>query len=66
MNRHVALKVMKMSDEIYEEDKKRFLQEAQILAQLNHPNIVPVYDVRQMAVITWQWVTSTVKLWRRF
>jgi serine/threonine-protein kinase len=44
MNRHVALKVMKMSDEIYEEDKKRFLQEAQILAQLNHPNIVPVYD----------------------
>ena len=44
MNRHVALKVMKMSEEIVEEDKKRFLQEAQILAQLNHPNIVPVYD----------------------
>ena len=44
MNRHVALKVMKMSEDILEEDKKRFLQEAQILAQLNHPNIVPVYD----------------------
>ncbi|WDE95901.1 serine/threonine-protein kinase [Lentisphaera profundi] len=44
MNRHVALKVMKSSEEVTEEDKQRFLQEAQILAQLNHPNIVPVYD----------------------
>ncbi|EDM25102.1 hypothetical protein LNTAR_02799 [Lentisphaera araneosa HTCC2155] len=44
MNRHVALKVMKASEDLIEEDKKRFLQEAQILAQLNHPNIVPVYD----------------------
>jgi eukaryotic-like serine/threonine-protein kinase len=44
MNRHVALKVMKASEDLVEEDKKRFLQEAQILAQLNHPNIVPVYD----------------------
>ena len=44
MNRQVALKVLPISDTLGEDDKKRFLKEAQILAKLNHPNIVPAYD----------------------
>ncbi len=45
IGRQVALKVM---SEALSHDKvwaKRFLQEAQVIAQLSHPNIVPVFDV---------------------
>jgi len=43
--RDVALKVMHAppgNDNIW---AKRFIHEAQVIAQLSHPNIVPVYDV---------------------
>lgn len=45
--REVAIKVMSpqlLTDESF---AKRFLREAKIVAQLNHPHIVPVYDVGQ-------------------
>ncbi len=43
--RHVALKIM--SDQLGEDNvwARRFIKEAQIVAQLSHPNIVPVFDV---------------------
>jgi len=45
MKRHVALKVM--SSQLGDDNvwAKRFIQEAQVIAQLSHPGIVPVYDV---------------------
>lgn len=45
MKRKVALKVMLNhlgEDNVW---AKRFIQEAQVVAQLSHPNIVPVFDV---------------------
>ena len=49
MRRQVALKTLPFSDTVNEDDKKRFLKEAQILAKLNHPNIVPAYDAGSTA-----------------
>ncbi|MFL0801054.1 MAG: protein kinase [Agarilytica sp.] len=45
INRQVALKIM--SNQLGEDSvwAKRFIQEAQVIAQLTHPNVVPVYDV---------------------
>lgn len=45
VKRKVALKIM--SSHLGEESvwAKRFIQEAQVIAQLSHPNVVPVYDV---------------------
>ncbi len=45
MNRQVALKIM--SSQLGEDSvwAKRFIQEAQVIAQLTHPNVVPVFDV---------------------
>ncbi len=45
LNRKVALKIM--SNQLGEDSvwAKRFIQEAQVIAQLTHPNVVPVYDV---------------------
>ncbi len=45
MNRQVALKIM--SNQLGEDSvwAKRFIQEAQVIAQLTHPNVVPVFDV---------------------
>lgn len=45
VKRKVALKIMSQhlgEDSVW---AKRFIQEAQVIAQLSHPNIVPVYDV---------------------
>ena len=45
MGRRVALKIMSDTlgyDKVW---AKRFIQEAQVIAQLSHPNIVPVFDV---------------------
>ncbi len=44
-NRKVALKIM--SNQLGEDSvwAKRFIQEAQVIAQLSHPNVVPVFDV---------------------
>jgi serine/threonine protein kinase len=47
LNRYVAIKVMHssfMSDPSFQQ---RFQREAQIVAGLEHPNIVPVYDFQQ-------------------
>lgn len=43
--RHVALKIM--SDQLGQDTvwARRFIHEAQVVAQLSHPNIVPVFDV---------------------
>lgn len=44
LNRVVAIKMLKgvaLSDEAY----SRFIREAQVVAKLNHPNIVAIYDI---------------------
>ncbi len=45
LQRHVALKVMRMDLASSAEHLKRFLQEARAAASMVHPNIVQVYDV---------------------
>lgn len=44
LDRLVALKVQRAGTFATDEDVKRFLREAQSIAQLNHPGIVSVYD----------------------
>ncbi|MCC6130169.1 MAG: serine/threonine protein kinase [Acidobacteria bacterium] len=44
LSRHVALKVMAPSGIVDTGFVKRFLREATLTAQLEHPNILPVYD----------------------
>ncbi|MBZ0307219.1 MAG: protein kinase [Anaerolineae bacterium] len=44
LNRYVAMKVLHPSFQEDETFYSRFKREAQIVAQLEHPNIVPVYD----------------------
>lgn len=47
LQRTVALKVLKSNEgkEFSVEDIKRFLSEAKSIAQINHPNIVTIYDI---------------------
>ena len=45
IRRTVAVKVMIHPGEVSEEQLSRFVSEAQITGQLEHPNIVPVYDM---------------------
>ncbi len=45
LNRDVALKEIKSSTEPNPDSWRRFLKEAQITGQLEHPNIVPVYEL---------------------
>ena len=44
LNREVALKVVS-SGELTPETEERFQREAQIVAQMDHPGIVPIYDL---------------------
>ncbi|HEV8611131.1 MAG TPA: ABC transporter substrate-binding protein [Thermoanaerobaculia bacterium] len=44
LNREVAVKVLATS-ELTPEIEERFQREAQIVAQMDHPGIVPIYDV---------------------
>src|SRR5215213_9631485 len=44
LDRHVAIKVLPESLVKEHEFVKRFLLEAKIVAKLEHPNIVPIYD----------------------
>lgn len=45
LNRHVAVKRMLGGAQRDPEDDRRFQQEVQIMAQLDHPAIVPVYGI---------------------
>jgi serine/threonine-protein kinase len=45
LNREVALKELKPDQAIHPEAWQRFLKEAQVTGQLEHPNIVPVYEL---------------------
>ena len=44
LNRVVAIKMLK-SAALSEEAYSRFMREAQVVAKLNHPNIVSIYDI---------------------
>ena len=45
IRRKVAMKVMLPGDRTSTRKLKRFLEEAQITGQLEHPNIVPVHEI---------------------
>jgi serine/threonine protein kinase len=45
IRRTVAMKVMKTSSQFSRENVLRFIDEAQLTGQLEHPNIVPVYEL---------------------
>jgi serine/threonine protein kinase len=45
LRRKVAMKVMLSGKQASREAALRFEREAQVLAQLEHPNIVPVHDL---------------------
>lgn len=45
LKRTVAIKVMLLDASASETARQRFLREAEVLAQLSHPNIVPIYDI---------------------
>ena len=44
LDRKVAVKIMRNPSEEHADDLKRFQQEAKVVANLRHPNIVQVYD----------------------
>jgi serine/threonine-protein kinase len=45
IGREVALKQLHPEHELGADDRARFLREAQVQGQLEHPSIVPVYDI---------------------
>lgn len=45
LKRTVALKVLLLDAHADETQRRRFLREAEVLAMLAHPNIVPIYDL---------------------
>lgn len=45
LDRHVAIKVLPAQHALTPGFKERFIREAQMVAKLHHPNIMPVYDV---------------------
>ena len=47
LKRHVAIKVLPPELAFRADIKSRFLREAETAAQLNHPNIVPIYTVEE-------------------
>jgi serine/threonine protein kinase len=44
LDRHVAIKVLPAQHALTPGYKDRFIQEARAVAQLSHPNILPIYD----------------------
>jgi serine/threonine-protein kinase len=48
LNRDLALKVLREDQADRLELERRFLEEAQVAAQLQHPNIAPVHDVGRL------------------
>src|SRR4051812_37926537 len=49
LNREVALKQMRPDRAAVPGSRRRFLKEAQVTGQLEHPNIVPVYELSRRA-----------------
>lgn len=47
LHRYVAIKMIHESRPLSEETRQRFLAEAEATARLDHPNIVPVYEISQ-------------------
>lgn len=47
LNRDVALKFLPGTSTVDAESQKRFLQEAQSIAQINHPNICQIYGIEE-------------------
>ena len=45
LDRKVAIKVLRRDDLPSEAARARLLREAQAMARLNHPNVLPIYDV---------------------
>ncbi len=45
LNRTVAMKILPMEQSHEKKVRQRFIAEAQVTAQLQHPNIVPVYEI---------------------
>jgi eukaryotic-like serine/threonine-protein kinase len=48
LGRQVALKLPRLETLISHELRRRFLAEARVAARLDHPNIVPIYDVGEL------------------
>src|SRR5688500_2640736 len=49
IGRDVALKELHVDRPLTHDERARFLREARIQGQLEHPSIVPVYDIDQRA-----------------
>jgi serine/threonine protein kinase len=45
LNRFVAIKVLIAGTSTGQEERRRFVQEAQAASALNHPNIITIYDI---------------------
>ncbi|QDU61824.1 Serine/threonine-protein kinase PknD [Planctomycetes bacterium Pan216] len=45
LDREVAVKQLRAQSLVNDEARRRFLREAQVIARLQHPNIVPIYSI---------------------
>jgi eukaryotic-like serine/threonine-protein kinase len=48
LSRRLAMKILYHGGPVADEDEVRFVEEAQVCAQLQHPNIVPVHELGQL------------------
>jgi serine/threonine-protein kinase len=55
LNRAVAIKVLHLEFSNNPEILERFRREAQTVAALNHPNILPVFDYGELSAIRLIW-----------